>query len=127
MHLSLHRLEIALVSNLMVENNRQSFLVATDFLVVSTAVRGQETAPSSDEVKSDGDSRIRAIFESVPSNTDEQHPLTVTLNPHFGDLHRYSYLRVPLRIRYDLSDHCEIETEGEGCFSYGVKDSGFGN
>ena len=73
MHLSLNRLEIAPDSDLMVEKNKQSFLVATDFLVVSTAVRCQETAPSSDEVKSDDDSRIRAIFESVPSNTDEQH------------------------------------------------------
>ena len=72
MHLSLHRLEIALVSNLMFENNRQSFLVATDFLVVSTAVRGLETAPSSDEVKSDDDLRFRAILESVPCNTDDQ-------------------------------------------------------
>ena len=97
--LSLHPLEIAIVSNLMVEKTRQSFLVTADFLVVSNAVRGQETAPSSDKMKSDDDSRIRAIFESVPYNTDEQHPLTVTLNPHFGDLHRYSYLRVPLRIR----------------------------
>ena len=70
--LSLHPLELAIVTNLMVEKTRQSFLVTADFLVVSPAVRGRETAPSSDEVKSDDDLRFRAILESVPCNTDDQ-------------------------------------------------------
>ena len=72
MLLSLHPLEIAIVTNLMVEKTRQSFLVTADFLVVSPAVRGRETVPSSDEVKSDNDLRFRAILESVPWNTDDQ-------------------------------------------------------
>ena len=91
---------VTLVCNLMVEKARLSILIVTSFLAVSTAVRNQETAPPSDEGRSDDDLRIRGIFESILPNTDEQHTLTAMLNPHFGDLHRYSYLRVPLGIRY---------------------------
>ena len=117
---------IGLVSNSMFEKARLSILMTTAFLVVSTAVRGQERAPPNDEGRSDDDLRIRGIFESILPNTDEQHTLTATLNPHFGDLHRYSYLRVPLGIRYSLSERWEISAEGESFFSHGLKNNGFG-
>ena len=111
----------------MVDKTRQSILTAAVILVVSTAVRSEGTTPSGSEAKSDENLRIRGIFESILPNTDEEHTLTATLNPHFGDLHRYSYLRVPLGFRYSLSERWELSAEGEGFFSHGLKNSGFGN
>ncbi len=74
---------------------------------------------------SDDDLRIRGVFESILPNTEGKHSFTLTLNPHFGDLHRYSYLRTPLGLRYGLSERLELTSEGEGFFSHGLKNSGF--
>lgn len=95
--------------------------------LISIARGNERAAPDESESRSDEDLRIRGIFESILPNTEGKHAFTATLHPHFGDLHRYSYLRVPLGLRYGLSDRLELSVEGEGFFSHGLKNSGFGN
>lgn len=76
---------------------------------------------------SDDDLRIRGVFDSNLPNTERKYALKIILHPHFGDLHRHHYLRIPLGLRYGMSDRWELSAEGETYFSHGLKSKSFGS
>lgn len=87
-------------------------------------VNGQEVVV---EKESDDDLRIRGVFDSNLPNTERKYALKIILHPHFGDLHRHHYLRIPLGLRYGMSDRWEIAAEGETYFSHGLKSKTIGS
>ncbi len=87
-------------------------------------VNGQEEIASK---KSDDDLRIRGVFDSNLPNTERKYALKILLHPHFGDLHRHQYLRIPLGLRYGMSDRWEVSAEGETYFSHGLKNRSLGS
>ena len=77
--------------------------------------------------RSDDDLRIEGVFEGHLPGTEKKFAIKAILHPHFGDLHRYSYLRVPIGVRYGISDNIEIKLEGETYFTHGLSNGSFGN
>lgn len=75
---------------------------------------------------SDDDVRMRDVFTSSLPKTQPQGTARFTVRPHFGDFNRYDYLRVPLGLRYGVTDRWQAETELEGYFSHGLGDVSFG-
>lgn len=71
---------------------------------------------------SDDELRIKGVFESSLPGTERKHALKLTFRPRVGDFTRYDHMRVPLGLRYGLSERWEISGEIEGYFSHGLGD-----
>ncbi len=69
--------------------------------------------------------RIQGVFDSNLPDTEPAHALRLTLRPHFGDLHRRDSIRVPLGLRYGISERWEVAAEAESYFAHGIKGLGF--
>ncbi|EDY83093.1 hypothetical protein VDG1235_2717 [Verrucomicrobiia bacterium DG1235] len=69
---------------------------------------------------SDDDLRVRGVFDANLPNTEKKYSLKVILHPHFGDLHRKDHLRVPIGLRYGMSEKWEISAEVETYFPHGL-------
>ncbi len=75
-----------------------------------------------EEKVSDDDLQMDGVFNSSLPGTEKKHRLKLLFRPHFGDVHRKDHLRVPLALRYGLSDLWEISAGMEGYFSHGLGD-----
>jgi hypothetical protein len=56
---------------------------------------------------------------------EKKNRLKLIIHPHFGDLHRRDYLRMPLGLRYGLTQNWEITGEVEAFFAHGLGDIPF--
>lgn len=80
---------------------------------------------------SDDDLRIRGVFNSVLPGTEKKHALRLIFHPHIGDLLNEDYLRIPLGVRYGVSQRLELNGTLESYFSHGLgavglfQDAGF--
>ncbi len=79
-------------------------------------------ADEDDDKVSDGDMQIEGVFNSALPGTEKKNRLKLLFRPHFGDFHRKDYLRVPLALRYGLTDHWDITGGMEGYFAHGLGD-----
>lgn len=77
----------------------------------------QENAP---------DPRMPGVFETELPPTGRSHRLRFTLRPHFGDLLRHDYLRVPLGLRYGVTENFEASAEVETFLAHGLGSGAFG-
>ena len=73
---------------------------------------------------SDDELRIRGVFDTALPGVEKKNRLKLIIHPHFGDLHRRDYLRVPLGVRYGLTQNWEITGEVEAYFAHGLGYSG---
>jgi hypothetical protein len=77
----------------------------------------QESSPF--ETAPEVDMELRGVFEGVLPGTEAKNHLSLLVHPHFGDLHRKSYLRTPIGMRYGLLHNWDVAMELEGYFSHG--------
>lgn len=89
-------------------------------IALTGAVEPRAEAPASDD-----DVRMRDVFTSVLPKTQPRGTARFTVRPHFGDFNRYDYLRIPLGLRYGVTERCQAEAELEGYFSHGLGDASF--
>lgn len=75
-----------------------------------------ETYPQKPE---DDDLQVRGIFESNLPKSERKHSVKAILHPHFGDLHRHDHLRIPVGMRYGLTDSWELSAEVESYIPHG--------
>ncbi len=94
-------------------------------LAVSTFAWG--ASPPAEASASDDRFRIRGIFESLLPNTENKYTLRITLRPHLGDFIRHDTLRLPIGLRYGLSDRLEGSIEFESYVAHGLGGMGLGN
>jgi hypothetical protein len=66
--------------------------------------------------------QIEGVFNSSLPGTEKKNRLKLLFRPHFGDFHRKDYLRVPLALRYGLTDNWDVTGGMEGYFSHGLGD-----
>jgi hypothetical protein len=71
------------------------------------------------------DLRIRGVFDSELPQTEWRSQLRFVVHPHFGDLTRRNFLRVPLGVRFGLTERWEADADFEGYFSHGLKADSF--
>lgn len=71
---------------------------------------------------SDDQLRIRGIFNTNLPNTERKNSLRFIFHPHFGDFTEKNHLRIPVGLRYGLTDNWEITGEFEGYVSHGFGD-----
>lgn len=77
---------------------------------------------------------ISNLLDRLPSlkrfgepDEDALIPVRYYARPHFGDFIHRDYLRLPVGARAKLTEHVELNTEIEGYFTHGLKDSaGYG-
>jgi hypothetical protein len=73
----------------------------------------------------DGEMRIRGIFESALPGTEGRKSLRLTVHPHLGDLRERDYLRTVLGFRYGLTTDWEVTVEADWYASHGMKEVAF--
>lgn len=86
-----------------------------------SCVEAAETPPSKT-----ADLRIRGVFDSELPQTEWRSQLRFVVHPHFGDLTHRNFLRVPVGVRFGLTERWEADADLEGYFSHGLKADGFG-
>ncbi len=83
-------------------------------------------ATASSETKiADDDLRLPGIFQALLPFTEGKYDLKLTLRPHFSDLTKRDFLRVPIGLRYGISDQWEVSGEAETYFAHGLGDRSF--
>lgn len=87
-------------------------------------VPAAETKPPEQKV-SDDELRIQGVFNSALPGVEKKNRLKLIVHPHFGDFHRKDYLRMPVGLRYGLTQNWEITGEVETYFSHGFGDEKF--
>lgn len=93
-------------------------MLAAAFLPGLSAAKEEDE----DEKVSDGDMQIEGVFNSALPGTEKKNRLKLLFRPHFGDFHRKDYLRVPLALRYGLTDNWDVTGGMEGYFAHGFGD-----
>lgn len=88
-------------------------------VVPATAEKAAEPKVSDDEL------RIQGIFNSALPGVEKKNRLKLIIHPHFGDFHRKDYVRMPVGLRYGLTQNWEITGEVETYFSHGLGDEAF--
>ena len=78
--------------------------------------------PAQVDTLPDDDLRIRGIFNSSLPGTEQKHGLRLLFHPHLGDLSRRDFLRIPLGLRYGLTQNWEVTGEAETYISHGLGD-----
>ena len=93
-------------------------------ILAATTLPGLQASEGEDEDEkvSDGDMQIEGVFNSALPGTEKKHRLKLLFRPHFGDFHRKDYLRVPLALRYWLSDNWDVTGGIESYFAHGFGD-----
>lgn len=94
-------------------------LLAWIVAFIAPKVSATKAEPDDSKV-SDGDMQIEGVFNSALPGTEKKNRLKLLFRPHFGDFHRKDYLRVPLALRYGLTDNWDITGGMEGYFSHGL-------
>lgn len=96
------------------------YLLAAFLALGALGLRAEEEPEET--VVSDDDMRIDGVFGSALPGTEKKHRLKLLFRPHFGDFHRKDYLRVPLALRYGISEQWEVTGGVEGYFAHGLGD-----
>jgi hypothetical protein len=65
--------------------------------------------------------RLRGLFDIELPETVRESDIKLTINPHFGDLTKHPYLRIPLGAKFGLNDHTEVSLEAETYLSHGLR------
>jgi len=82
-----------------------------------------DAAPSAGPPKlTDDQLRIRGVFNTALPGTEKKNSLRFIFHPHFGDFTQKDYLRIPVGLRYGLTDNWEVTGEVEGYVSHGFGD-----
>ncbi len=84
------------------------------------------TGESAEKENPEEFSRVRGLFDVDLPKTVEKFKAKVIVHPHFGDLLHRDYLRVPVGVRFGLSDRTEISPEVESYLTHGLKKKGDG-
>ncbi|MDP2137025.1 MAG: hypothetical protein Q8J74_04145, partial [Candidatus Didemnitutus sp.] len=71
--------------------------------------------------------QVQGIFNSALPGTEQKSSLHLLFKPHFGDLINKDNLRIPLGIRYGLTENWEATAELEAYISHGIGDEPFLN
>ncbi len=71
----------------------------------------------------DDEMKIRGVFNSSLPGTQRKHSLKLTFHPRIGDVFRRDHMRVPLGLRYGLTDDWEVSALIEGYFSHGLREA----
>lgn len=93
-----------------------------NYLLAGLAVSAIAWGTEAPRPASDDQLRLRGIFESLLPNTEGKYTLKLTLRPHLGDLVRRDHLRLPVGVRYGLSERWEASAEVESYFAHGLGD-----
>lgn len=101
---------------------RTLFLAA---VIGAGALRAQTPATPAPGALSDDELRLRGVFDTALPQTERKHALKLIFHPHFGDFTQRDELRIPLGLRYGLSQNWEVTGEVEGYFSHGLGDRSF--
>ncbi len=106
--------------------------IATFCLLLALAVSPLTGAESKmaepeidDDAPADSEPQVRGIFDTILTMTEREGWIKLTFHPRLGDLHRKDYLRMPIGVRYGLTDRLEFKTEIEPYFSHGIGKVGF--
>lgn len=102
-------------------------LFATAALALAAARLCAQTSdavpgPAGQSKLSDDQLRIRGVFNTALPGTEKKNSLRFIFHPHFGDFTRKDYLRIPVGLRYGLTDNWEVTGEVEGYVSHGFGD-----
>ena len=69
--------------------------------------------PKSEPENPEEFSRVQGLFDvDLPKTVERLRP-KLRIHPHFGDFLHRSYLRLPVAVRFGLSDHLELNAEVE--------------
>lgn len=71
----------------------------------------------------DDEMKIRGVFNSSLPGTQRKNSLRLSFHPRVGDVLKRDHVRVPLGLRYGLTDRWEITGSIEGYFSHGLRDA----
>ncbi len=86
---------------------------------------GVAQLPATEPNVSDSALQVRGIFNAALPGTEQKRSLHLLFKPHFGDLLNKDHLRVPIGLRYGLTENWEATAELESYFSHGIGDVGF--
>ena len=103
-------------------NIARRFVCIASLLLAVTSAHAQKDVPE-DEADPDEAVRIKGVFNSELPRTERKNFLRLIVRPHFGDFHRKDYLRVPVGVRYGLTQNWEVSTAFEGFFAHGLGDA----
>jgi len=82
--------------------------------------------PKSEPENPEEFSRVQGLFDvDLPKTVERLRPKLI-IHPHFGDFLHRSYLRLPVAVRFGLSDHLELNAEVESYLAHGLKGHGPG-
>ncbi len=84
---------------------------------------GDEPPVAADEAVPDEEVQIKGVFNSELPRTERKHYLRLLVHPHFGDLHRKDSLRMPVGVRYGLTENWEVSAALESYFAHGFGES----
>lgn len=103
---------------------RRGLLLAS--LVLSSAAFAAE--PATEPENPEEFSRVRGLFDVDLPKTVEKFKAKVIVHPHFGDLLHRDYLRIPVGVRFGITDQTEISPEVESYITHGLgkKSVGYG-
>ena len=76
--------------------------------------------------RSDSALRMSGVFTANLPNTERRNALRFTFNPRFGDLGKYDHLRIPVGLRYGLTERWEILGDVTGYVSHGLSGTAIG-
>lgn len=65
--------------------------------------------------------RIDGIFNTDLPKTEKKNTIKFIVHPHFGDLTKRNYLRVPTGIRWGVNNRTEVSATVEPYFAHGLK------
>lgn len=85
-------------------------------------LRAQSPAETNPGGLSDDELRLRGVFDTALPQTERKHALKLIFHPHFGDFSERNELRIPLGLRYGLTQNWEATGEVEGYVSHGFGD-----
>lgn len=99
---------------------RQFFALAVFSNLVPTLFAIPSEGIGEDELK------VNGIFDSILPITAPRNSFRMILHPHLGDFHRHDSIRLPVGMRYGLTDKWEATAEVETFVSHGFGDLAWG-
>lgn len=107
----------------MAPSSFRSLLIAlvAVFLLPIARLAAQPTNGTAPPSKETDLRRIDGIFNTDLPKTEKKNSIKVIVHPHFGDLTKRTYLRVPTGIRWGVNDRTEISATMEPYFPHGLK------
>ncbi len=96
--------------------------LALGVALVWTAGLGALEPPVPPAEAVDDELRLSGVFESALPGTEKKNRLKLILRPRLGDLHRRDHVRMPIGLRYGLTERWEVTGTAETYFAHGLAD-----